>query len=602
MHLQFAGSPDEEVPPIPARHRLHVDQRDPRHHHAREARHSRRRSSQAANCASIPPASPEIMSNLITSLSVISQPANSHFDTQDAAALPFGLPSPTSTSPGSFGVDYGAYARPDLHDSTLAPTSLDDLAASPPVVRTSRPTSGFSPLTGAKSPKTRSSSRDSGASGFRNLIRSTSSLASRPPSPGSATSRRNDTHNVGDLSIQRTTAESNAADLNLCRSHDSCGKKTGWSSKPIMYMSSKEQLRERESERKRLSGQAGASTAEAGVGSSGRSIDDHADEKLDPILAETAISEEPAFHGDTSAVDGNNPHGGPQPIPTRDSSLKKPRTRQKQPSARCSQRLGQVAAVDDAIVEAEEQVRRERNVPAAAGPHHRRTGSDMVTHGKSFLLEPDDLPTLAMAASCVAQPLAVDTINLDSNVHSDDGAAPSPAVSQRRRDNDGAVGTNGRVSGRLGPGPREALGLRRGSPRLKQLPGQLSPRSESTASMTVPPDSSPQNQNIYPAGYERPASADSIDDAVESYLCSPRLSQKIRHPQTGRIISFSEVGDATGSAVFCCVGMGLTRYITGFYDELALTLKLRLITPDRPGVGGSEPYADDATSPLSWPG
>jgi pimeloyl-ACP methyl ester carboxylesterase len=48
--------------------------------------------------------------------------------------------------------------------------------------------------------------------------------------------------------------------------------------------------------------------------------------------------------------------------------------------------------------------------------------------------------------------------------------------------------------------------------------------------------------------------------------------------------------------------MGLTRYITAFYDELALTLKLRLITPDRPGVGDSEPYSDGTATPLSWPG
>lgn len=48
--------------------------------------------------------------------------------------------------------------------------------------------------------------------------------------------------------------------------------------------------------------------------------------------------------------------------------------------------------------------------------------------------------------------------------------------------------------------------------------------------------------------------------------------------------------------------MGLTRFITAFYDELALTLKLRLITPDRPGVGDSEPYTDGTATPLSWPG
>ncbi|KAF2829232.1 alpha/beta-hydrolase [Ophiobolus disseminans] len=103
----------------------------------------------------------------------------------------------------------------------------------------------------------------------------------------------------------------------------------------------------------------------------------------------------------------------------------------------------------------------------------------------------------------------------------------------------------------------------------------------------------------HPVIEERPASLDSIDLEVEGYLNSPRLSQKIRHPQTGRIISFSEVGDPNGFAVFVCVGMGLTRYVMAFYDQLAATLKLRLITPDRPGIGGSQ--ADPNGTPLSWP-
>lgn len=98
---------------------------------------------------------------------------------------------------------------------------------------------------------------------------------------------------------------------------------------------------------------------------------------------------------------------------------------------------------------------------------------------------------------------------------------------------------------------------------------------------------------------ERPASLDSIDLDVQCYLDSPRLSQKIRHPQTGRIISFSEVGDPQGYAVFVCVGMGLTRFVMAFYDQLATTLKLRLITPDRPGIGGSQ--VDPTGTPLSWP-
>ncbi|KAF3003455.1 hypothetical protein E8E13_002907 [Curvularia kusanoi] len=98
---------------------------------------------------------------------------------------------------------------------------------------------------------------------------------------------------------------------------------------------------------------------------------------------------------------------------------------------------------------------------------------------------------------------------------------------------------------------------------------------------------------------ERTTSLDAVDMEVEAFLHAPRLSQKIRHPQTGRIISFSEVGDPNGYAVFVCVGMGLTRFVMAFYDQLAATLKLRLITPERPGVAGSS--VDPNGTPLTWP-
>lgn len=116
-----------------------------------------------------------------------------------------------------------------------------------------------------------------------------------------------------------------------------------------------------------------------------------------------------------------------------------------------------------------------------------------------------------------------------------------------------------------------------------------------------PPRPSFQSAPAESIHHDRPSSADSIDDAVDSYLCSPRLSQKIRMPTTGRIISFSEVGDPSGFAVFVCVGMGLTRYVTAFYDELALTLGLRLITPDRPGVGESDGIDENERTVLNWP-
>jgi len=93
-----------------------------------------------------------------------------------------------------------------------------------------------------------------------------------------------------------------------------------------------------------------------------------------------------------------------------------------------------------------------------------------------------------------------------------------------------------------------------------------------------------------------------VSMAVNAFLNNPRLNQKIAHPQTGRIISFSEVGDPNGHAVIVCVGMGLTRFVSVFYDDLASSLGLRLITPERPGVGASQPHRDrDHIGPLAWP-
>ncbi|KEF56074.1 uncharacterized protein A1O9_07655 [Exophiala aquamarina CBS 119918] len=91
-----------------------------------------------------------------------------------------------------------------------------------------------------------------------------------------------------------------------------------------------------------------------------------------------------------------------------------------------------------------------------------------------------------------------------------------------------------------------------------------------------------------------------ISDEVDAFLGAPRLTQRIRHPRTGRTIAFSEVGDPNGFVVLCCVGMGLTRYLTAFYDELARTLRLRLITPDRPGVGESSSVPEASCTPLNW--
>jgi hypothetical protein len=222
---------------------------------------------------------------------------------------------------------------------------------------------------------------------------------------------------------------------------------------------------------------------------------------------------------------------------------------------------------------------------------HRRSDSDT---GKTFLYDVEENAPPKPRPKASSSYLSVDYIAEERTEELEDEGAPFPSVSQGRR-RDELDRKEHRLSGRTSPGPSDGLRLKRSSSRLKRLSAPLIPQESKRASEEPA-------QTTKPTGYERPQSADSVDDAVESYLCSPRLSQKIRHPQTGRIISFSEVGDPEGCAVFCCVGMGLTRYITAFYDELALTLKLRLITPDRPGVGDSEPYTDGTSTPLSWPG
>ncbi|KAI0840700.1 alpha/beta-hydrolase [Hypoxylon sp. FL0890] len=495
--------------------------------------------------AGVPPASPEVISSLITSLSVISKPANRHFEGQS-------LSLPNTPGEGSFGVDYGAFSSHTL-GRLQEEVDLDELAASPPTIRTAKPPSGFSPLTAPKSPRRESSG------GLKSLLRS----SSRPSSKGSISSH-DDTRSIGNLSIERGLPPT--PELRKQRSHDSWGKKQGRNHKGLMYMSSKERLR-----------------------------------ASDTILAETPIREEPSDSpikgtmADLSpSIDSTNFQ---RPIPARDSSLRKTGTNAKRSSHRSSRSKRESdGALNDVIPEDSEHTR-SRDTSHTRRRHLSRANSDADTRRR----RDDSLPEMPLSAKTAAPS---NRRNQESHYthqrarsYSNDASAfedgaPFPAVSQSRRRS--AHSTDRRKSGRTTPDPGDVIRPKRSSSRLKRLSaGPKSPEPVDRRKEVITPEPM--------VGYERPASADSIDDAVESYLCSPRLSQKIRHPQTGRVISFSEVGDAEGSAVFCCVGMGLTRYITAFYDELALTLKLRLITPDRPGVGDSEAYADGTATPLSWP-
>ena len=311
----------------------------------------------------------------------------------------------------------------------------------------------------------------------------------------------------------------------------------------------------------------------------------------DPYLAEVAISEEPAVEYDEQAFEAytsDKPRETLRHIPIRDSSLRKPGHGAKRLGARRSKRESEVSS-DNIIVEdgSLEAARRSKRHSSTLNPALGATGESVL---------PDELETQSKPTASVdrqvVEPAKVEEQKVVNDEHSDDGA-PFPAVSQgRRRNEDSTERETRRLSGLPEPKVGDSERSKRNSLRVKRLSGANQPERREP---TIAPRSTS-------TAYERPSSADSTDFAVESYLCSPRLSQRVKHHQTGRVISFSEVGDPNGSAVFCCVGMGLTRYITAFYDELALTLKLRLITPDRPGVGDSEPYADGTTTPLNWPG
>jgi hypothetical protein len=593
----------EAPPPIPYRSR----------------QHSRRKSLQgpsahASNRVHIQPASPEVISSLITSLSVISSPANELFESHSTPVSPSASTTSFGNtyngnrgSGGSFGIDYGAFKQPSLRQ-LIEEESLDELAASPPVIKTAKPPSGFSPLTAPKSPTKDTSSLKS-------------FLRSRPGSKGSAGSKdKDDSCTIGSLSIEPGVAP--APELRRKRSTDSWDKKQARGHKGLMYMSSKERLREKDLEKKRGSGGTGGGNSKV------FGLDRLTTQGFDTqsFMAETPITEEPPSTGeqpkqlklDTANMPlitnryspsiANSPGGigSGRFIPARDSSLRKPAAQtKKRDSLRASRQL-------EKELENEKHTGEDAQKRSVA-QQEKAPDTTESPHLKVPLEGPE--PPLTPTATTLASKQLSEVAKLHEHVLVEDDyddAAPPPTITQRRE--------------RLSPSPDRATRslsqkrqsgttdqaepkLKRSSSRLKRLSAPLSPRHLETDSpsksnprpaSTVGHSEPARTSEIFVDG--RPTSADSIDDAVEAYLASPRLSQKIRHPQTGRTISFSEVGDPEGFAVFCCVGMGLTRYLTAFYDELALTLRLRLITPDRPGVGESEPYTDGTATPLSWPG
>ncbi|SZF04691.1 unnamed protein product [Blumeria hordei] len=480
--------------------------------------------------------SPEVISSLITSLSNI----------RTSQALDQSVPSPHDSPPSphpkpvarghhlsqtygdtcstiaDFEIDYNLHQHSAMQREMWREHSIDDLAASPPVIKTGKSPSCHPVTLMPKVPPQNFSS-------LRNLFGSKSRPSSRPSSKDSDLI---ETRSIGNLSIEPgyVSSESRRG------STDTRGKRQ----RRLIYTNSKEKLcgQGQEQERKKCS------NANSDNRSGWKRLS-----TTSSFMDQNAIGEDFEARFDWGTADLN------VTIPKRESSLLNPKF-STQGSRRPSQIKTREVTTDPSVPHydnhdgcANEVAGNETS--SAAHNQYLETVDYLLTDHPSLLckIQPKSSPS---------SPLS-DTDQSLTNQVSPDMIVPEliPNIRKSRRS------------------------------------GNSNSSRQTRNSKVVAPET-----NI---ADERPSSADSIDHDVEEYVSSPRLSQKIRHPQTGRIISFSEVGDPEGFAVFCCVGMGLTRYITAFYDELALTLKLRLITPDRPGVGGSEPYANGTATPLSWP-
>src|SRR6266705_1353344 len=64
-------------------------------------------------------------------------------------------------------------------------------------------------------------------------------------------------------------------------------------------------------------------------------------------------------------------------------------------------------------------------------------------------------------------------------------------------------------------------------------------------------------------------------------------SEKLVRLKDGSVIAFEEYGDANGAPVVFCHGWPSSRIMAQLTDNAARDLRIRIISPDRPGISGS---------------
>ena len=595
-----------------------------------------RRTCRNSNGEGVLPASPEVITSLISTLAVISAPAKEHSDDLPKAARPSNhkvdsnsLASTVdsgeerSTSllrPGVSQISHGMYSDSSQSQRDVQVHPFD--IAIPPIIRTSRPPSGLSPLTAPK--------RNSLNIRFRQI-----------PLGQSAELPRSIKH----MSMQ-TGQRSSSISLGMGANEENADlHEEQLQRRSLVLHSSKETIHNMDQARKRNS--LVSVTRGNRVSTECRtSPEDPASPSLTiaACINPDVIPNSPLIPSRTSSTrrsrdkttiinayeSGPGVTASPKMVPIRDSSLRHSfgsSSRTKERKSQVSEKqgtddhqetliaVGQAGSItaekgsddpaEDEVskriqeLKAQRLLRNQQLTNEAVGPPPER----IILHSNSLFLDPRSPLVELENTSASVDPTAPGMSEIrdskpPTNQNHDpmsitdiENRQPSSPKYQPKHNSKVKVMTPPAIDRSLSVSKRSSI------PRPKLVLRATNPETYRRST------SMPFSQAVRNSHYDdRPSAADSVDDAVDDYLSAPRLSQKVQHPQTGRIISFSEVGDPNGFTIFCCVGMGLTRYLTAFYDDLAVTLKLRLITPDRPGVGESEAYADGSDTPLGWSG
>lgn len=132
------------------------------------------------------------------------------------------------------------------------------------------------------------------------------------------------------------------------------------------------------------------------------------------------------------------------------------------------------------------------------------------------------------------------------------------------------------------------------------------PRSHSMPSSDPPPPPTPLKEpmSFIPLSSRRDSTSTlapsaSLEREMATILASPSLSILLTL-SSGRTVSLSDIGRATGPVVVLLLGLGCARHLAALYADLVDTLGLRLITIDRWGAGETSDVPESERSYVAW--